>query len=144
MGVGLSTPETLKYWLAWSEIQMKKMSNEKPYLYVRFVWWKSHNLEELATKLKERFTLVSHTMLRKKEQSELAIHKDSREEIQLKADTLSALLSKHRAALFQKQKVPFTRKDMELRKKILDLYPRDSPTPFPWSFSSEPKFEKEQ
>lgn len=117
------------------------MSNERPYSYVRFVWWKSHNLEELARKLQKRFTLVRPTMLRKNKQSELAIHRDSRKEIQLKADTLSAILSTHRAVLFQKEKALFTRKDMELREIILDLYPRDRPTPFPWSFRSEPKFE---
>ena len=34
-------------------------------------------------------------------------------------------------------------RDMELREKVLKMYPRGRPTPFPWEFSSEPKFEKE-
>lgn len=123
---------------------MKGMSEEKPYSYVRFVWWKAHNLEKLTMKLKERFTLVGTTMFGKKEKSELALLKDTREEIQVKADTLSARLSAYRAVLFQKEKAPFTQKDMELRETVLDLYPRDRPTPFPWSFSSEPSFEMQE
>ena len=36
---------------------------------------------------------------------------------------------------------PFTEKDVKLRKRVFALYTRDRPTPFPWMFSKEPKFE---
>jgi len=35
-------------------------------------------------------------------------------------------------------------KNTELREKVMKMYPRSSPTPFPWEFSIEPKFEKEK
>lgn len=125
-------------------LQVKGMSEEKPYLYARFVWWRAHNLEKLAMKLKERFTLVGTTIFGRKEESELALLKGAREEIAVKADTLSVRLSAYRAVLSQKEKAPFTQKDMELRETILNLYPRDRPTPLPWSFSSEPSFEVQE
>lgn len=51
-----------------------------------------------------------------------------RERIRVHADTLVARLSPFRAVLFQRKLEPFTERDKELRKKILDLYPRHRPT----------------
>jgi len=61
--------------------------------------------------------------------------------LKVSADTLSAMLSRFRALLYQKEAAPFTARDMELRKKVLELYTRDRSTPFLWGFRSEPKFE---
>ena len=124
----------------------KKISEEKSYWYARFTWWYPYNLEELATKLKERFTLVKSPARKKKEPWDLAARawSDAREEIEVKADTLFARLSSFRAILFQKEKAPFTGKDMELRETVLALYPRSTATPIVGPFSSkEPKFEKQ-
>ena len=66
---------------------------------------------------------------------------DEKEQLIVKADTLIARLSLFRAGLSQKKVATFTERDLELRKKVFALYPRSRPTPFPWSFTSEPKFE---
>ncbi len=73
---------------------------------------------------------------------EVAIHKDDRSELEVKSDTLVALLSSFRAVLSQREPAPFTPRDMELRKRVIELYPRERPTPFPWMFGHEPNFEK--
>lgn len=57
------------------------------------------------------------------------------------ANTLVALLSPARAVLYQKEPSAFTARDMELRRKILELYPRSRVTPLPISFRDEPRFE---
>ncbi len=36
---------------------------------------------------------------------------------------------------------PFTARDMELRRRMMELYPRKRPTPFPFMFGREPEFE---
>jgi hypothetical protein len=72
---------------------------------------------------------------------DLAVFKDFREELKIEADNIKAFLSPQRAVLFQKEPAPFTAKDMELRKRILELYPRDRITPIPIFFNREPEFE---
>jgi hypothetical protein len=72
---------------------------------------------------------------------EITLYKDDRDELRVRSDTLTALLSSFRAVLSQKDSAPFTYRDMKLRKLVSELYPRERPTPFPWLFSSEPKFE---
>lgn len=130
----------------------KKISTEKPekpYGYARFTWWYPYNLGELATKLKESFTLVRSLIRKKKEPWDMtarawSFQDDAREEIEVKADTLFARLSPFRAILFQKEKAPFTKKDMELRETVLALYPRSTATPISGPYTAEePKFEKE-
>lgn len=66
-----------------------------------------------------------------------------KKEVIVKADTLTASLSLYRAVLSQEKASPFTIKDMTLREKIFELYPQNRPTPFPFLFSPEPKFEKQ-
>jgi hypothetical protein len=127
--------------------QRKKLKNLNGY--ARFTWYSPYNLEELATKLKESFTIVKSPAKKKKEPWNLtarvwSFQDDVREEIEVKADTLFASLSPFRAILFQKEKAPFTKKDMELRETVLALYPRSTATPVPFRFGEkEPKFEKE-
>lgn len=124
------------------------MPNEKPYEYARFSWEK-HDVEELANKLKERFTLVKPPVGKKEKKEDshdlITDHFNlPSEEIEVKADTLFVLLSALRANLFQKEKAPFTEKDMELRETVLALYPHTSRTPIPIEFGvKEPKFEKQ-
>lgn len=120
------------------------MTEVETYYYVRFRWWRPHNLEKLAAQLKERFTLLKPPVSKEQGEPELSIHKKERNEIEVRADTLVAFLSPYRAVLFQRRRAPFTEKDVELREVILDLYPRDTPTPFPWGASTEPRFEKKE
>ena len=109
------------------------------YHYVRFTWWNEVDLKEVATILGGSFGVK--TMNMPGDNRELSLYKDMREELKVKADTLGAILSPIRAVLYQKEQEPFTVRDVELRKKILELYPRDRPTPFPMFYSEEPKFE---
>lgn len=109
------------------------------YHYVRFKWWTRVDLSKISKELSPKFSVEMASL--PSDKMEIALHKDERNELKVKSDTLIAYLSPFRAVLSQKQPSPLTSKDMELRKKIIELYPRERPTPFPWSFSKEPKFE---
>jgi hypothetical protein len=111
----------------------------QPYSHIRFKWWWGADLKEVADELGKEYTVTAVTA--KKEGVEISLYKDQRDELKVAADTLTALISPFRAVLSQKERAPFTERDMALRKKIFELYPRDRPTPFPWEWSIEPKFE---
>ena len=72
---------------------------------------------------------------------EFSLFKDARDETLVKSDTIGAYISRFRAVLFQRDRAPFTSRDLELRRRILEVYPRDRPSPFPWAFSDEGPFE---
>jgi len=111
------------------------------YSYVRFRWWDPVDLDKTV----EEFSGFKTKMIfQKKEGEEISLLIDLRSEVEVEADTLQALLSPFRAVLNQKEAKPFTARDMELREKVMKMYPRGRPTPFPWEFSSEPKFEVEE
>ena len=109
------------------------------YFYLRYKWFKGYLLEELAQKLSTTFTIVKFPPKKKVEERLTGPERD--QEIEVKADTLFAFLSATTATLFQKEKSPFTKKDLDLRKVILELYPHITPSPLPMGFSTEPKFE---
>jgi len=111
----------------------------KPYHYVRFRWWKRVDLKKVA----EDFGLFNVEMIiGPKIEGEISFFKaHERDELKVKADTLTARLSSFKVLLFQKEVAPLTTRDMELRKKVLELYPRNRSTPFPWLFTQEPEFE---
>lgn len=98
-----------------------------------------YDAEMLALKLQEQFTRVK-TLVRviEGEVKRLSEIKSVVPEILFKADTLYATISPTRAVLFQKSRAPFTLKDLELRKTILDLYNSRFTIPV---FDPEPKFE---
>ena len=77
-------------------------------------------------------------------QAGISIVRDERDELKVHLDTLGAIFSRFRAVLFLKESALFTERDVRLRKRILELYPRNRPTPFPWEYSAEPKFEVEK
>ena len=56
---------------------------------------------------------------------------------------MSALLAHMRAVLYQRDWAPFTERDVELRRKIKEIYGRDLMTPLPLAFRAEPEFEVE-
>ena len=111
------------------------------YSYVRFRWWGHVDLDKA---LEEFSGFKTRKIIQEKGGQDISLYKDQRDEIEVEADTLQALLSPVRAVLNQKETKPFTARDMELREKVMKMYPRGRPTPFPWEFSSEPKFEKEK
>ncbi|RLI10669.1 hypothetical protein DRO42_00440 [Candidatus Bathyarchaeota archaeon] len=110
-----------------------------PYHYIRYIWWGSVDMEKVAEELGAAFSIEAITLPR--DDRELSLFKDERDALRARADTLAVILSPVRAILYQREPMPFTARDLELRSRILELYPRDRPTPFPWSFSFEPKFE---
>jgi len=111
----------------------------KPYSHVRFQWWDTVDLEKASEELKSyEVKKVEHT------EDTSSLYKEDRREIVVKADTLTARLSLFRVVLNQEKPAPFTAKDRQLRDKMRELYPHDRPTPFPWSFNPEPKFDVEK
>jgi hypothetical protein len=111
------------------------------YSYVRFRWWDPVDLDKAV---EEFSSFKTKKIVRKTVGQEISLYRDQRDEVEVEADTLQALLSTFRVVINQKETKPFTARDMELREKVLKMYPRGRPTPFPWEFSSEPKFEKEK
>lgn len=111
-----------------------------PYQYVRFRWWSAVDLEALGEEMREKGFEVKRREIPKYE-LELFIQKDYRDELVVKADTLTAHLSQFRAVLTQKKAESFTRKDMELRRRLMEIYSGNRPTPLPWDYVAEPKFE---
>jgi hypothetical protein len=108
---------------------------------VKFRWWKKADLGEIAEKFKEKYSVEKIDYPRS--DTELALYKDAREEIKIKADTLSVRVSNFRAVLYQQEHAKFTSRDADLREEIGKIYPNDRSTPFPWMFSVEPEFEVE-
>jgi hypothetical protein len=114
----------------------------EPYYHVRFRWWTRADLTRIYEDFKEKYTV--EMMYYPKEGVELALYKDDREEIKITADTLSVLISNFRAVIYQKNPAKFTSRDAVLREEIGNIYTQGRPTPFPWSFTQEPKFEIEK
>jgi len=112
------------------------------YVYNRFRWWDAADLSEIKEKLiQEGFSVEKHEMPRSDE--EISLVKDFRDHLHVKSDTIGAILNPFKATLFQKEKAPFTEKDLRLRELILEIYTRNRPTLFPWSYSYEPDFKRE-
>ena len=109
------------------------------YHYVRYTWWKDIDLKEVASVLNGIFHIKPKKM--PGDDREIALYKDYREGLNVKADTLGVYLSPIRAVLYQRESAPFTARDVDLRERIIELYPHDRPTPFPLFYSVEPKFE---
>jgi hypothetical protein len=116
-----------------------RLKNLQPYSYSRFTWYKDINVDNEAERLSKDFEIKPLNTPEPSER-EVSIYKNTRKEIIIKADTLGAIISTFRAILYQKEKAPFTTKDMKLRQEILDLYPRRSASPLPIGYSFEPKF----
>jgi hypothetical protein len=115
------------------------MRISKPYYYVRFKWWTDLDLKKIFLDFSKDFAI------RRKKwpivNGELTLYPSKRDEVTITADTLSALLSPSNAILYQRTVAPLTPKDLILRQRVLDLYPHTRPTPLPWLFTHEPKFE---
>jgi hypothetical protein len=111
----------------------------KPYHYVRWRWWTRLNLEKLSEEFSQKYDVEMFE--RPSIDLELTIRKDERAELLVKSETLVVFLSAYRAVMSQKKPAPFTAKDLELRKRVMELYPKERPTFLPLHFSSEPKFE---
>lgn len=109
------------------------------YYHIRHRWWTKVDLEQVEKEMSQDFKVVKTGL--PPEELELTLHKNERVELIIKSDTLTATISNVRAYITQKERTPFTPKDMKLRKKIIELYPRTRPSPLPVMFHREPKFE---
>lgn len=110
----------------------------EPYHYVRFRWSRGLDFDEIESDLGETFEV--ERLIRPYAVTEISLHKDDREKLKVRADTLGALLAPFRVVLYQRESAKFTAADMKLRKIILNMYPRISSTFFPWNFHKEPEF----
>ena len=95
-------------------------------------------MEEMEKEMNETFDVTQLNM--PTDDREVVLNPLQREELKAKADTLMVRLAPVRAVLYQREAAPFTNKDLELRKNILELYPRERSTPFTLGFYREPKF----
>ncbi|HUV55164.1 MAG TPA: hypothetical protein VMW03_08175 [Candidatus Krumholzibacteriaceae bacterium] len=111
----------------------------RAYLYVRWRWWNRLDLERLSKELSQKYEVKMLPNFGY--ELELTLLKDERDAFLVKSDTLKVFLSPFRAVLLQKKPAPFTSKDLELRKRLLELYPHERPTFLPMQISSEPEFE---
>jgi len=111
----------------------------KPYYYVRFRWDFGVDIGKIAGEFAEDFTVEEVKTF--ESDRDMTLYRGHREELKATADSLTVLLSRTRAVLYQREATPFTERDMELRGRILELYPRGRVTPLPLLFSDEPKFE---
>jgi hypothetical protein len=118
---------------------MDRMKDIKPYNYARFTWYRDINVDKESKRLSAEFD-VRPINTPEPSPYEISIHKTTRKEIIIKADTVGAIISTFRAILYQREKAPFTARDLKLRQEILDLYPRRSASPLPIGYSSEPRF----
>jgi len=112
----------------------------RKYNYVRYTWWSEVDINELGDELSAEFE-IKPVNVPESTMHEFSLFKDARDETLVKADTIGAYISRFRAVLFQRERAPFTSRDMELRRRLLEVYPRDRPSPFPWAFSEEEPFE---
>ena len=98
------------------------------------------DIDELSRELSTMFE-VKHLPNPGNPRYEFSLFPEARREVLVKADTLKAYISTFRTVLFQRDRAPFTPRDMELRRRLLEVYLRDRPSPFPWAFSDEEPFE---
>jgi len=117
------------------------MSRPEPYSYVRFTWWKVHDIKGLYARFVDRFTVKMPSGL---QGESLSLIQRDIYRMEVKADSLVAYVAASRAVLSQKESRPFTKKDLELREAILELYPHATPGPLPFYSRKEPPFRIEE
>ena len=113
----------------------------KPYFHIRYTWWDIIDLDEVRKDLETRFEVTE--LFVPSSNWEVALFPYHREHLRVRADNLSARLAHMRAVIYQKNWAPFTERDVELRRKIREIYDRDLITPLPLAFKTEPEFEVE-
>ena len=117
------------------------MRKSEPYHFVRFLWAASVDLEAMEEEFAE---YVVGWRIPPETESKMHLHLYNLRELKLKADTLNVFMSLVRVVLFQVERAPFTPRDMELRRRVLGIYPRNRPTPFPFLVNDEPRFEVQE
>jgi hypothetical protein len=102
------------------------------YHYARFRWWIGLNLERLSKELSEKYDVKKLKM--PSYALELSLLMGVRDEYLVKSDTLAVFLAPAKAVISQKKPAPLTHNDLELKRRIFELYPARA--------RSEPQFER--
>lgn len=111
----------------------------RAYHYVRWRWWDRIDVDGLAEELSEEYevrAIPDHGW-----DLELTYMKEMRDRYLIKSDTLTVFLSIFRVVMTQRKPAPFTKRDVKLRERMLELFPEERPTFLPWQFSTEPEYE---
>jgi len=111
------------------------------YAHTRFRWEANLDMDALEERVSREFQVSRREYPGSEE--EIALFKNERTELVVKADRLVAHMNARRANLTQVEEGAFTARDMALRTLVFEHYPHSRPSPFPWSFSVEPKFQAE-
>jgi hypothetical protein len=111
-----------------------------PYHYVRWTWWKTYSVTDLVSTLKDRFTVTLMKQIPGQDEM-ISLNRRDTPFMEVKADTLSVYIAPSKAVLFQKEGAPFTERDLELRKILLELYGHATPAPLPLFYRAEPPFQ---
>jgi hypothetical protein len=109
------------------------------YYFVRFRWWTRLDMERTEEELSGPFEI--RRLFVPWSEKELALCIEDREELSVRADTLSVRLAPMRAVLFQREAAPFTSADLRLREWVLDRYGWNRSTPLSLGLQEEPVFE---
>jgi hypothetical protein len=104
------------------DLEMKKRFHE-----IRFIWFNNHTVENLIKTVSKNFNI---TWKRQETPGSGSGYMNIgghllRDQLLVKADSLSAYLSPVRAVLFQKKLETFTERDQNLRDIICELYPHN-------------------
>lgn len=103
----------------------------KRYYHARHRLLKRVDLKEVARELKRKYKVAEVSL----PNGDRQIWHDDKEAIRVVADTLQARLSPYTAFLYQKEPALFTERDVDLRKRIFELYPFGKKEP---KFAIEP------
>lgn len=111
----------------------------KKYHYVRWTWENKIDVDKLSHELSKKYkveTIPDHGW-----DLELTLMKEARDRYLIKSDTLTVFLSVFRVVMVQKEAAPFTARDLELRIRLLELFPKERPTFLPMQSNNEPEFQ---
>ncbi|UCH58093.1 MAG: hypothetical protein JSV18_04140 [Candidatus Bathyarchaeota archaeon] len=121
----------------WNENSGSAQALE-PYHYARFKWWNRVDLERVAEELGEAYKV--EWSRGPETEGEIDLRKGEKDILKVKADTLGAYLDVYKVVMYQREASHFTRRDVELRERLFELYDKNRPTPLPWDFLKEPNF----
>ncbi len=81
------------------------------YSYVRFRWWDPVDLDMAVEEFSD---FKTKKIIHAKGGQDISLYRDQRDEVEVEADTLQALLSPFRVVLNQKEVKPFTVRDIDV------------------------------
>jgi hypothetical protein len=108
---------------------------------VRHVWWSPVDVDGLIDEFGDYDLVMKQPP---DDPAKMSVQSYNLKELWVRSDTVTAFLSPHKAVLAQRERAPFTERDMELRSRVFKKYPYSRPTPFPFNVSTEPEFELEE